>query len=142
MRCSSILPAPQPTFRLSTLYRQAGRTADATRELEEYQKYKDMKEKLEQLYHEMRDQTGYAGIRRDGRAKIAAMGSMDTLRFERWQKSSSPGECDRAAKTDHCLRTGVYVALVTILVFGLAPVLLFRLFPKRCSRKSLGRQQN
>src|SRR5438309_8228769 len=41
-------------FRLSTLYRQAGRTADAKRELEEYQKYKDMKEKLQELYHEMR----------------------------------------------------------------------------------------
>ena len=41
-------------FRLSTLYRQAGRTADAKRELEEYQKYKDMKEKLLELYREMR----------------------------------------------------------------------------------------
>jgi len=41
-------------FRLSTLYRQAGRTADATRELEEYQKYKAMKEKLRDIYHDMR----------------------------------------------------------------------------------------
>jgi len=41
-------------FRLSTLYRQAGRVADAKHELEEYQKYKVMKEKLEELYHEMR----------------------------------------------------------------------------------------
>jgi len=41
-------------FRLSTLYRQAGRTADATRELEEYQKYKAMKEKLHDLYRDMR----------------------------------------------------------------------------------------
>jgi len=41
-------------FRLSTLYRQAGRTADAKRELEEYQKYKEMKEKLLELYREMR----------------------------------------------------------------------------------------
>ena len=41
-------------FRLSTVYRQAGRTADAQRELEEYQKYKDMKEKLLELYREMR----------------------------------------------------------------------------------------
>jgi tetratricopeptide (TPR) repeat protein len=41
-------------FRLSTLYRQTGRTADAKRELLEYQKYKDMKEKLRDLYHEMR----------------------------------------------------------------------------------------
>ncbi len=41
-------------FRLSTLYRQAGRTADAKRELEEYQKYKEMKEKLRDIYHDMR----------------------------------------------------------------------------------------
>jgi len=41
-------------FRLSTVYRQAGRTADAQRELEEYQKYKEMKEKLLELYREMR----------------------------------------------------------------------------------------
>ena len=41
-------------FRLSTLYRQAGRTTDAKRELEEYQKYKEMKEKLHDIYHDMR----------------------------------------------------------------------------------------
>ena len=41
-------------FRLSTLYRQTGRTADAKRELEEYQKYKKMKEKLQDIYHNMR----------------------------------------------------------------------------------------
>src|SRR5258708_1558089 len=41
-------------FRLSTLYRQAGRTADAKRQLEEYQKYKEMKEKLQDIYHDMR----------------------------------------------------------------------------------------
>jgi hypothetical protein len=41
-------------YRLSALYRQAGRTADAKRELEEYQKYKVMKEKLRDVYHEMR----------------------------------------------------------------------------------------
>jgi tetratricopeptide (TPR) repeat protein len=41
-------------FRLSTVYRQAGRTAEAKRELEEYQKYKDMKEKLRELYKKMR----------------------------------------------------------------------------------------
>ena len=41
-------------FRLSTVYRQMGRTADAKRELEEYQKYKDMKEKLRELYRQMR----------------------------------------------------------------------------------------
>jgi tetratricopeptide (TPR) repeat protein len=41
-------------FRLSTIYRQAGRTADAEHELEEFQKYKEMKEKLVELYREMR----------------------------------------------------------------------------------------
>ncbi|MGH9396379.1 MAG: tetratricopeptide repeat protein [Terriglobia bacterium] len=41
-------------FRLSTLYRQAGRKADAQRELDQYQKYKAMKEKLRDLYHGLR----------------------------------------------------------------------------------------
>jgi tetratricopeptide (TPR) repeat protein len=41
-------------FRLSTLYRRAGRTADAQHELEQYQKYRAMKEKLRDLYHTMR----------------------------------------------------------------------------------------
>jgi tetratricopeptide (TPR) repeat protein len=41
-------------YRLSTIYRQAGRTADAEHELEEFQKYKEMKEKLLELYREMR----------------------------------------------------------------------------------------
>ena len=41
-------------FRLGTVYRQMGRTADANRELEEYQKFKDMKEKLREAYREMR----------------------------------------------------------------------------------------
>jgi len=41
-------------FRLSVLYRQAGRTDDAKRELEQYRKYKAMKDKLKDIYHEMR----------------------------------------------------------------------------------------
>jgi Flp pilus assembly protein TadD len=41
-------------FRLSTLYRQTGRTAEAKDELEQYQKYKEMKDKLRDLYHTMR----------------------------------------------------------------------------------------
>ena len=41
-------------FRLSTIYRQAGRPEDAQRELAEYQKYKEMKERLLDLYREMR----------------------------------------------------------------------------------------
>jgi tetratricopeptide (TPR) repeat protein len=45
-------------FRLSTIYRQSGRTADAKHELEEYQKYKAMKDKLREVYHDLhRDQT-------------------------------------------------------------------------------------
>src|SRR5262249_1755803 len=41
-------------FRLSTVYRQAGRTTDAKRELQEYQKYKAMKNKLKDIYPQMR----------------------------------------------------------------------------------------
>jgi tetratricopeptide (TPR) repeat protein len=41
-------------FRLSTVYRQLGRTADVKHELEEYQKYKRMKEKLLEIYRQMR----------------------------------------------------------------------------------------
>jgi tetratricopeptide (TPR) repeat protein len=41
-------------FRLSTIYRQAGRTEDAKREVAEYEKYRDMKEKLRNIYQAMR----------------------------------------------------------------------------------------
>ena len=41
-------------FRLSAVYRRTGRAADAQHELEQYQKYKAMKEKLRDLYHAMR----------------------------------------------------------------------------------------
>ena len=41
-------------YRLSAVYRQSGRTADAKRELQEYQKYKAMKDKLKDIYREMR----------------------------------------------------------------------------------------
>ncbi|MGA8441232.1 MAG: tetratricopeptide repeat protein [Candidatus Sulfotelmatobacter sp.] len=40
-------------FRLSTVYRQEGRTAEAKHELEEYQKYNKMKEKLRKIYHDL-----------------------------------------------------------------------------------------
>jgi tetratricopeptide (TPR) repeat protein len=40
-------------FRLSTIYRQSGRAADAKHELEEYQKYKEMKDKLREIYHDL-----------------------------------------------------------------------------------------
>jgi tetratricopeptide (TPR) repeat protein len=45
-------------FRLSTLYRQQGQIEDAKRELVQYQKYKDMKEKLGKIFHQMRIETG------------------------------------------------------------------------------------
>jgi len=45
-------------YRLSTIYRQTGRTAEAKHEIEEYQKYRKMKEKLREIYHDLhRDQT-------------------------------------------------------------------------------------
>jgi tetratricopeptide (TPR) repeat protein len=40
-------------FRLSTVYQRLGRTADAKREVEQYQKYKDLKEKLRDTYREL-----------------------------------------------------------------------------------------
>jgi len=43
-------------YRLSTLYRQAGRNEDAKRELVQFQKYKQLKEKLRALYKEMQIQ--------------------------------------------------------------------------------------
>jgi len=45
-------------FRLSTVYRQTGRTSDAKRELEEYQKYKELKEKLRAVYHDLHQEQG------------------------------------------------------------------------------------
>jgi hypothetical protein len=44
-------------YRLSLVYRAAGRTADAQRELAEFQRLKDLKERLKQVYQEMRLQT-------------------------------------------------------------------------------------
>jgi tetratricopeptide (TPR) repeat protein len=41
-------------FRLSTIYRQMGRAEDAKREIAQYQKYKEMKEKLREVYRQMR----------------------------------------------------------------------------------------
>jgi tetratricopeptide (TPR) repeat protein len=41
-------------FRLSTIYRQERRVADSKHEIEEFQKYRDIKEKLKQIYREMR----------------------------------------------------------------------------------------
>ena len=41
-------------YRLSAIYRQTGRTAEAKHEIEEYQKYRKMKEKLRELYKGLR----------------------------------------------------------------------------------------
>ena len=43
-------------YRLGTLYRKLGRTDDSKRELEQYKKYKDMKEKLRALYKDLQIQ--------------------------------------------------------------------------------------
>ena len=43
-------------FRLSTLYREQGRPVDAKHEVDEYKKYKEMKEKLQAIYKEMQVQ--------------------------------------------------------------------------------------
>jgi tetratricopeptide (TPR) repeat protein len=40
-------------FRLSTIYREMGRTADSQHEVDEYKRYKLMKEKLEAIFKEM-----------------------------------------------------------------------------------------
>jgi tetratricopeptide (TPR) repeat protein len=44
----------QAHYRLSAVYRKLNRPEDAKRELEAYQKYKDMKEKLRLIYKELR----------------------------------------------------------------------------------------
>src|SRR6185437_13596541 len=41
-------------YRLSLVYRSTGRTEDAQRELAEFQRLKDMKERLKQVYEDMR----------------------------------------------------------------------------------------
>lgn len=41
-------------YRLSTMYRQAGRTEDAKLQADEFLKYKQMKTKLEKIFHDMR----------------------------------------------------------------------------------------
>jgi tetratricopeptide (TPR) repeat protein len=44
-------------FRLSTIYRQEHRIADSKHEIDEFQKYRDIKEKLREIYREMRVRT-------------------------------------------------------------------------------------
>jgi Tfp pilus assembly protein PilF len=51
-RALELDPTSAPAhYRLGILYRQTGRIADAKHELEEYEKYKKMKEELRKLYH-------------------------------------------------------------------------------------------
>lgn len=41
-------------YRLSMLYRRQGNTAEADQQMNEYKKYKEMKSKLEKIFHDMR----------------------------------------------------------------------------------------
>lgn len=41
-------------YRLATLYRKAGRTDDAKKQVELYVKYRQMKDKMEKIFHDMR----------------------------------------------------------------------------------------
>jgi tetratricopeptide (TPR) repeat protein len=41
-------------YRLSVLYRRQGKTSEADQQMTEYKKYKDMKSKLEKIFHDMR----------------------------------------------------------------------------------------
>jgi tetratricopeptide (TPR) repeat protein len=50
--------SPLAHFRLSTVYRQTGRIAEAKHELEEYQKYKEIKEKLRKIYSDLHEDQG------------------------------------------------------------------------------------
>ena len=52
-------------YRLSTLYRQQGRKEESMRELERYKKYKAMKEKLREMFHEMRVETDKVSADKD-----------------------------------------------------------------------------
>ena len=45
-------------YRLATLYRRQGKTAEADKEIAEYKKYKEMKDKLEKVFHDMRVESG------------------------------------------------------------------------------------
>jgi tetratricopeptide (TPR) repeat protein len=41
-------------YRLSVLYRRQGKTSEADQQMTEYKKYKDMRDKLEKIFHDMR----------------------------------------------------------------------------------------
>lgn len=48
-------------YRLSTIYRQAGRTEDAKQQAAEFLKYKQMKSKLERIFHDLRTPVSDSG---------------------------------------------------------------------------------
>lgn len=45
-------------YRLSTLYRRQGKTEEANKQIDEYKKYKEMKDKLQKVFHDMRVDSG------------------------------------------------------------------------------------
>lgn len=45
-------------YRLATLYRRQGKTEEADKQIAEYKKYKEMKDKLEKVFHDMRVESG------------------------------------------------------------------------------------
>ena len=57
----------QAHYRLSVVYRKLKRPEDAKHQLEEYQKYKDMKEKLRKIYKDLRLQNEGAEPEQEGR---------------------------------------------------------------------------
>jgi Tfp pilus assembly protein PilF len=45
-------------FRVATLYRRQGKTQQADKEIAEYKKYKDMRDRLQNVFHDMRVESG------------------------------------------------------------------------------------
>jgi cytochrome c-type biogenesis protein CcmH/NrfG len=45
-------------YRLAALYRRQGETQKANQQIDEYKKYKDMKDKLQKVFHDMRVESG------------------------------------------------------------------------------------
>ena len=45
-------------YRLGTLYRRQGKTEEANKEIAEYKKYKEMKDQLQKVFHDMRVDAG------------------------------------------------------------------------------------
>lgn len=45
-------------YRLASLYRRQGKTEEANKEIAEYKRYKDLKDKLQKVFHDMRVESG------------------------------------------------------------------------------------